>query len=247
MTYKCKFSIDYQHKVVNRQAVKIYLNYHSHKNPYEIMGNYMDKGSHTFEEDEENLRPEEQEGPNETSLQSTHIDQTLSNSTTSIEVAQEAGESIDFHIFSYKQHMPFKTRQVFKWAAAKLALTEELIRTNQIRCNQIKQVSYLEPESDYLSDDEMDDTLDRQLHSLEKYRTELVQLLGRLSLNARSKTKRKKSKKFKRRKLISKCNNKIESDCDYDSEMSDSTKITFNINVNRDKVIKRTPFKVKNC
>uniref|UniRef100_A0A1I8PE42 Uncharacterized protein n=1 Tax=Stomoxys calcitrans TaxID=35570 RepID=A0A1I8PE42_STOCA len=218
------------------------------------MGNYMDKGSHTFEGDEENLRSDLVEPFNE--LQHEHQQQqqllpsmpTLTQSMSSIEVAKETGESIDYHIFSYKQNMPFKTRQVFKWAAAKLALTEELIRINQLRCAQLQQASYLEPETDYLSDDEMDEaSIDRQLHSLEKYRTELVQLLGRLSLNARTKTKRKKSKKFKRRKLISKCNNKV-SDCDdYDSEMSESPKFTVNINLCGGKVTKRTPLKVKNC
>ncbi|XP_073821508.1 uncharacterized protein [Musca autumnalis] len=220
------------------------------------MGNYMDKGSHTFDGDEENIRTDVED--EQRSVTSTHaatasepsVDtQSLVSATSSIEVAQEAGESIDFHIFSYKQNIPFKQRQVFRWAAAKLALTEELIRTNQLRSAQLQQSTYLETDTDYLSDDEMDEvTIDQQLHSLEKYRTELVQLLGRLSLNSRSKSKRKKTKKFKRRKLISKCNNKVSSsDCEYDSEMSEAPKISLHLTICRDKVMKRPPLKVKNC
>lgn len=209
------------------------------------MGNYMDKGSHSFDSDEENIRNDLTEAASETQSDT----QSLTNSTTSIEVAQEAGESIDFHIFAYKQNMPLKQRQVFKWAAAKLALTEELLRTNQLRSTHLQQSSYMDPDTDYLSDDEMEEvTIDQQLHSLEKYRTELVQLLGRLSLNSRSKSKRKKSKKFKRRKMISKCNNNMGNEGDYDSEMSDSMpKINISLNVCRDRITKRTPLKIKNC
>ncbi|XP_005184564.1 uncharacterized protein LOC101890716 [Musca domestica] len=214
------------------------------------MGNYMDKGSHTFEGDEENIRSDIPNDHNSSEVDTTTDTQSIVSATSSIEVAQEAGESIDYHIFSYKQNIPFKQRQVFRWAAAKLALTEELIRTNQLRSAQLQQSSYLETDTEYLSDDEMDEvTIDQQLHSLEKYRTELVQLLGRLSLNSRSKAKRKKTKKFKRRKLISKCNNnKVQSsDCDYDSEMSEAPKISLHLTICRDKVVKRQPLKIKNC
>ncbi|XP_023295428.2 uncharacterized protein LOC111678363 [Lucilia cuprina] len=203
------------------------------------MGNYIDKGSHTFDDNhDENVR-----------VDSTEVAEfadrlSLSNSTTSIEVAQEAGESLNFHIFSYKQYMPCKKRQIYKWASAKLALTEELIRTNQLRTIQLQQCSYLEPDTDYLTDDEMDEvSIDKQLCSLEKYRTELVELIGRLSISNRTKSqKRKKGKRLKRRKLLSKCNSNSNSMNTDDSEMSDSSKI----GLNRDKIIKRTPLKVKN-
>ncbi|KAI8118049.1 hypothetical protein FF38_06596 [Lucilia cuprina] len=203
------------------------------------MGNYLDKGSHTFDDNhDENVR-----------VDSTEVAEfadrlSLSNSTTSIEVAQEAGESLNFHIFSYKQYMPCKKRQIYKWASAKLALTEELIRTNQLRTIQLQQCSYLEPDTDYLTDDEMDEvSIDKQLCSLEKYRTELVELIGRLSISNRTKSqKRKKGKRLKRRKLLSKCNSSSHSMNTDDSEMSDSSKI----GLNRDKIIKRTPLKVKN-
>ncbi|XP_037805744.1 uncharacterized protein LOC119599889 [Lucilia sericata] len=204
------------------------------------MGNYIDKGSHTFDDNhDDNVRVD----PTEVADFADRL--SLSTSTASIEVAQEAGESLNFHIFSYKQYMPCKKRQIYKWASAKLALTEELIRTNQLRTIQLQQCSYLEPDTDYLTDDEMEEvSIDKQLCSLEKYRTELVELIGRLSISNRSKSqKRKKGKRFKRRKLLSKCNSSSSHTMNTDdSEMSDSSKM----GVNRDKIVKRTPLKVKN-
>lgn len=206
------------------------------------MGNYMDKGSHTFEKNEENVRTD----PTEVSELTDRL--SLSTSTTSIELAQEAGESLNFHIFSYKQYMPCKKRQIFKWASAKLALTEELIRTNQLRSVQLQQCSYLEPDTDYLTDDEMEEvSVENQLRSLENYRTELVELIGHLSISNRSKSqKRKKARRLKRRKLLPKChyNVNIMNKNPDDSEMSDSSKLGSS--TNRDKIIKRSPLKVKN-
>ncbi|KAM7354733.1 uncharacterized protein ACRADG_006294 [Cochliomyia hominivorax] len=206
------------------------------------MGNYMDKGSHTFDNNDENVRTDSTEVSQLTDRLS------LSSSSGSIEFAKKAGESLNFHIFSYKQYMPCKKRQIYKWASAKLALTEELIRTNQLRSVQMQQCSYLEPDTDYLTDDEMEEvSIDTQLRSLVNYRTELVELIGRLSLNNRSKSqKRKKSRRLKRRKLIPKCqyNINITTKNGDDSEMSDSSKL--GANTCRDKIIKRSPLKVKN-
>lgn len=207
------------------------------------MGNYIDKGSHTFRNnnDDENIRTD----PDDVTTLTDSL--TLSTSNTSIELAKEAGETLDFHIFSYKQYMPCKQRQVYKWAAAKLALTEELIRTNQLRSRLLHQTSYLEPDTDYLTDDEMEElSADRQLRSLENYRTELVELIGHLSISNRTKAqKRRKGKRFKRRKLLSKCqNNKNNNNNEDDSEMSDASKLGSY--KTRDRIVKRSPLQVKN-
>lgn len=202
------------------------------------MGNYIGKGSHTFDHDNENIRID----PTEVSELTQSL--SLSTSSTSIEIAQEAGESLNFHIFSYKQYMPCKKRQIYKWASAKLALTEELIRTNQLRLVEWSQCAYLEPDTDYLTDDEMEEvSIDMQLSSLQNYRSELVELIGRLTLSNRPKPqKRKKSRRLKRRKLLSKSNHNNNNE--DSSEMSDSSK--FGINTKRDRIMKRSPFKVKN-
>ncbi|XP_065358617.1 uncharacterized protein LOC135952543 [Calliphora vicina] len=215
------------------------------------MGNYIDKGTHTFDDDENtNVRTDSLE-VSDLADRLSLSPSTSAISTTSIEVAQEAGESLNFHIFSYKQYMPCKKRQVYKWASAKLALTEELIRTNQLRTANLQQpCSYLEPDTDYLTDDEMEEELsiDTQLSTLQQYRTELVELIGHLSLSNKSKSQKlKKGKRLKRRKLLShKCNynNKNTNHNEDDSDMSDSPKLETN--TNRDKLVKRSPLKDKN-
>ena len=133
-------------------------------------------------------------------------------------------DSINFHIYSYKQHMQQKERQLFKWAAAKLALTDELLKAHQMRSrmqlkmnSKFSHISKWQPQQEaHLTDDEgIDEDVDKnnghnstdlqEYRYLQKYRGKLMEVLTHL-LKTKS---RKKSgglkQRIKRKKLLSKC------------------------------------------